>query len=493
MTDRARTGARNREQRRVTTRTGWARCALLALALTLASGNGEARQNTSVPTNSSVTVTADGRTSTVDTNRTLETVYTARRSQYTITAADTHLGQGAGQATSYAGEALSGSTVNVASSVPERKGRTGTEVAARTRTAVLDADKRRQIQRALARGGFDPGPADGNFRPRTRRAIRAWQDANGYPSTGSLSEEQVEKMLSGAARNSRTAVLDADKRRQIQRALARGGFDPGPADGNFRPRTRRAIRAWQHANGYPDTGSLSEEQVEKMLSRAASNTRTAVLDGDKRRRIQQALSLGGFDPGPVDGKFGPRTRRAIRAWQHANGYPGTGSLSEKQVEKMLSWAASNAKPQAGSGAGELYGSITFSQEDEGGYAWGIAWRFGSSVSATDEALEQCRLEGGTECAEVGWFQNACGALAIGDENGYGAGWGRTKRQAERDALRRCRADNANCRLEVARCSRSEQAAGAAEMATESEPADAADSGCDLWLARARLTTSRGAA
>ena len=38
---------------------------------------------------------------------------------------------------------------------------------------------------------------------------------------------------------------------------------------------------------------------------------------------------------------------------------------------------------------------------------------------------------------------------------------------------------------------SEQAAGAAEMATESEPADAADSGCDLWLARARLTGSWG--
>ena len=393
MTDGARTGARYREQRRMTTRTGWARCALVALALTLASDKGEARQNTSVPTISSVTVT-------VDTNRTLETVYTARRSQYTITAANTHLGQGAGQATSSAGEALSGSTVNVASSVPERKGRTGTEVAARTRTAVLDADKRRQIQRALARGGFDPGPADGNFRPRTRRAIRAWQDANGYPSTGSLSEKQVEKMLSRSASNSRTAVLDADKRRQIQRALARGGFDPGPADGNFRPRTRRAIRAWQDANGYPSTGSLSEKQVEKMLSRAASNSRTAVLDADKRRQIQQALSRGGFDPGPVDGKFGPRTRRAIRAWQHANGYPSTSSLSEKQVEKMLSWAASNAKPQAGSGAGDLYGSITFSQEDDGGYAWGIAWRFGSSVSATDEAIEQCRREGGTECAEV---------------------------------------------------------------------------------------------
>lgn len=107
----------------------------------------------------------------------------------------------------------------------------------------------------------------------------------------------------------------------------------------------------------------------------------------------------------------------------------------------------------------LHGAIAFSQRDDGGFAWGIAWRFGSSVSATAEAREQCRREGGTRCIEVGWFNNACGALAIGDKNGHGAGWGSTVAEAERDALRRCRADNANCRIEIARCSDSRQAAG----------------------------------
>ena len=109
--------------------------------------------------------------------------------------------------------------------------------------------------------------------------------------------------------------------------------------------------------------------------------------------------------------------------------------------------------------GPQHGSIAFSQENDGGYAWGIAWRFGSRANATEEAIEQCRREGGTECAEAGWFRDACGALAIGDENGYGAGWGHTKRDAEADALAQCRAANDNCRLEVARCSRSEEAGG----------------------------------
>ena len=110
-------------------------------------------------------------------------------------------------------------------------------------------------------------------------------------------------------------------------------------------------------------------------------------------------------------------------------------------------------------AGPLHGSIAFSQEGEGAYAWGIAWSFDSAAGAQSEALAQCREYGGTQCAEAGWFREACGALAIGSVNGYGAGWGVTIAEAERDALARCRAVNDDCRIEVARCSQSEEAGG----------------------------------
>lgn len=39
----------------------------------------------------------------------------------------------------------------------------------------------------------------------------------------------------------------------------------------------------------------------------------------KIQELQQALKDEGFDPGPVDGDLGPRTREAIRAFQKANG------------------------------------------------------------------------------------------------------------------------------------------------------------------------------
>ena len=111
------------------------------------------------------------------------------------------------------------------------------------------------------------------------------------------------------------------------------------------------------------------------------------------------------------------------------------------------------------GRGPLHGSITFSQEADGGYAWGIAWSFDNHPVALAESLDKCREYGGRSCTEVGWFQDACGALAIGDGNGYGAGWGDTTAEAERDALSQCRAANENCRVEVARCSQSQEAGG----------------------------------
>ena len=63
------------------------------------------------------------------------------------------------------------------------------------------------------------------------------------------------------------------------------------------------------------------------------------LDSGERRRIQEALARAGFDPGPADGKFGPRTRRAIEAWQQANGHAATGKLTSGQVEALLAGAA----------------------------------------------------------------------------------------------------------------------------------------------------------
>lgn len=47
------------------------------------------------------------------------------------------------------------------------------------------------------------------------------------------------------------------------------------------------------------------------------------------RNIQAGLTRLGFDPGPVDGRMGPRTRAAIRAYQQQHGLPVDGEPSEQ--------------------------------------------------------------------------------------------------------------------------------------------------------------------
>ena len=191
-----------------------------------------------------------------------------------------------------------------------------------------------------------------------------------------------------------------------------------------------------------------EEGTQGQAAGSGASGAPPELDRETRRRVQSALAAQGYDPGPPDGKFGPRTRGAIQAWQQANGHATTGELTSEQVERLLA----AERPPGSTAAGDLHGSIAFSKLSGGGYAYGIAWNAQSPEAARRGAREECAQHGGgSGCREVGGFRNACGALAIGDNNGYGTGWGATNAEAESDALSNCRAVNRNCRVEVSRC------------------------------------------
>ncbi len=70
--------------------------------------------------------------------------------------------------------------------------------------------------------------------------------------------------------------------------------------------------------------ALAENQAAVLRGQAAE--RALGLDREARRLIQRGLQARGFDPGPADGLFGPRTRTAIERWQAAGGATPTGYL-----------------------------------------------------------------------------------------------------------------------------------------------------------------------
>jgi formylglycine-generating enzyme required for sulfatase activity len=65
----------------------------------------------------------------------------------------------------------------------------------------------------------------------------------------------------------------------------------------------------------------------------------ATLPRTSIRRVQEALSALGYDPGPSDGRIGQKTRAALAAWQKAHGEDGTGALDAADQALLLAEAA----------------------------------------------------------------------------------------------------------------------------------------------------------
>ncbi len=53
------------------------------------------------------------------------------------------------------------------------------------------------------------------------------------------------------------------------------------------------------------------------------------VSGVSGEELQRALLRAGFDPGPIDGKLGKKTRLAVKGFQNKNGLTSDGVVGEK--------------------------------------------------------------------------------------------------------------------------------------------------------------------
>ena len=92
------------------------------------------------------------------------------------------------------------------------------------------------------------------------------------------------------------------------------------------------------------------------------------------RNVQQALAGKGFDPGPIDGIMGPRTREAIRGFQSANGLTEDGQMNDATLSKLgVEIPASTAEDKKDKG---LVGTVA-----EGGEKVGETVASGATTAA----------------------------------------------------------------------------------------------------------------
>lgn len=116
--------------------------------------------------------------------------------------------------------------------------------------------------------------------------------------------------------------------RQLQRQLAVAGDHPGPVDGRFGPLTEAAVIHFQSAHGLPADGTIGPLTTAALHARHPALAPGAGYDSASGspavRVLQRRLAHHGFDPGPIDGRYGPHTTRAVARFQHAHHLTTTG-------------------------------------------------------------------------------------------------------------------------------------------------------------------------
>ena len=129
------------------------------------------------------------------------------------------------------------------------------------------------IQQFFANNGFNPGPIDGQSGPKTKAAIKAFQQKTGLYADGVVGPKtkSAMKAYTGCesgntcqARDNTSAKLDSVS--GIQTFLANNGFNPGIIDGEMGSYTREAIKAFQRKVGLIPDGEAGTRTKSAMKS-----------------------------------------------------------------------------------------------------------------------------------------------------------------------------------------------------------------------------------
>jgi peptidoglycan hydrolase-like protein with peptidoglycan-binding domain len=255
----------------------------------------------------------------------------------------------------------------------------------------LGRSDRREIQENLTDLGYDTRGIDGIFGRVSRRAIGDWQEDRGFNRNGYLTQRQISRLaqqasrsaeeLAEAARKKQLALEKADQAYWQSSGAASGkakGYrrylgkypdglysdvaaaklqqieDAKKANAGFQEqqnwnsaKTINSIDSYQDYLDQYGNGVFSAEaetRIAKLKEEATNAAAIATaekeeadlrLNGFGRLLVEQQLNALSFDTGSVDGVFDKRSRRAIRRFQKARGFPVTGFLNRRTIVQLI--------------------------------------------------------------------------------------------------------------------------------------------------------------
>jgi len=77
----------------------------------------------------------------------------------------------------------------------------------------------------------------------------------------------------------------------------------------------------------------SDSSKTKLMGHHTAGTSSGTK-GERVRSVQDALKSKGYDPGPIDGVFGPRTQAALKDFQKAEQLPVSGRQDPQTLAKL---------------------------------------------------------------------------------------------------------------------------------------------------------------
>jgi Putative peptidoglycan binding domain len=189
--------------------------------------------------------------------------------------------------------------------------------------------------------------------PQQRSEARKLPDH--LPSSDRAENEQESKQAQPEAeQNQPTSGQNAQVQDQNNKAEGEG---QSPQDqstsqrGTSAQSDRGALQEKQVQPNQPQQSQVqrSEPQQNEQNGKGTAGL-TVNLSRDQIRQAQSVLKQRGFDVGVIDGIFGPRTRKAVIAFQQKQGLQANGEMDERTVTALGLTHASGQRDSQGPGS-----------------------------------------------------------------------------------------------------------------------------------------------